>query len=168
MAPQPFDDHIGIQQDLIHSSISDAECLREASGYIALYRRGPFDPSKLLLTGGPIRPYRSFLFLRIFLGRIREQVPIPFGLFAGSWSKGFSQYRRPDRVAFVSSRCILYITMPDSLVNLLAGGRGHRLTRGCRRYCRRDRAGHPGIPGRWRNAATSSSMRISDNVDDQA
>src|SRR5207245_2982389 len=58
---------------------------------------------------------------------IREQVPIPFGLFAGLWSKGFSQYRRPDRVAFVSSRCILYITMPDSLVNLLVGGRGHRL-----------------------------------------
>src|SRR5439155_8105358 len=114
MAPQPFDDHIGIQQDLIHSSISDAECLREASGHIALCRQGPFDPSKLLLTGVPIRAYRSFLFLRIFLGCIREQVPIPFGLFAGSLSKGFSQYRRPDRVVSVSSRCILYIAMPDS------------------------------------------------------
>src|SRR5206468_9633287 len=106
--------------------ISDAECLCEASGCIALYRRGPFDPSKLLLTGGPIRPYRSFLFLRIFLGCIREQVPIPFGLFAGSWSKGFSQYRRPDKVAFVSSRCILYITMPDSPVNLLVGSMSAR------------------------------------------
>src|SRR5439155_22420529 len=89
MAPQPFDDHIGIQQALIHSSISDAESLREASGHIALYLRGPFDPSKLLLTDGTIWPYRSFLLLRIFLVFIRAPVPIPFALFARSWLKRF-------------------------------------------------------------------------------